>query len=109
MSTPNYQIVSGATTVQFISNLTAAAQQGWLIIGSVIPSGSGFTILMTMADVDYRGNPLTQSVAPSSSLGAGGIWSIVYPPQSATDTLLGINTDPNVNAWGQIHRSGQDV
>jgi len=96
---PQYQIVTGSTSVIFANAIATQSLDGWLIVGAVAVSGSGFAILMTRGvGVPVPLTEETHSVHPYKSPDtASGIWQNIVPPQTANDTLLGINTDPNVN------------
>jgi len=89
-----YQVVTGSSTTLPVS-MSLLSLDGWLIFGSVNQSGSVFSVLMGKG----TGYPLpltdlTQSLV-SGSGAITGMWQNVFPPQTATDTLLGINTNPN--------------
>ena len=93
-----YQILTGSQ-LTLPQAMATASLDGWVVFGNMAQSGSVFAVLMGRG----TGYPvpladLTQSLgtAHSSSVTASGLWQNVYPPQTATDTLLGINTDPNV-------------
>jgi hypothetical protein len=101
MAYTQFQIVTGSTLSNFTDSVSTASAGGWLVVGAVAAtSGSGYMVLMT------RGTgapvPLTElthsldSAYPPSPT-SSGMWQQTYPPQTANDTLLGINTDPNKN------------
>ena len=93
-----YQILSGAASA-LQSSISTASLDGWVVFGGVTYNGTNLSVLMGKGTGE--GIPIssefTQSLGsaiPASPTGSG-IWQNVYPPQTATDTSLGINTDPN--------------
>jgi hypothetical protein len=101
------QIITGSQS-QLTATMSLLLQQGWLIFSSVVASGSSYSVLMGRGEGSTL-QPLTQSISPESTwfgvtgsaASASGLWQNIFPRQTATDTLLGINTDPNVN-WPYI-------
>jgi hypothetical protein len=92
-----YQVVTGSFST-LPQAIATASLDGWLVFGSIELSSSVYSVLMgrgtgypvPLADLTHSLN-----LAHTSSVTASGIWQNVFPPQSATDTLLGINTNPN--------------
>ena len=93
-----FQILSGSSET-LPASMSVASAQGWLVFGSVNQSGSVFSVIMGRGEgrSGLVTNELTHSVhaGSGSSYTASGIWQNVYPPQTATDVLVGVNTNPN--------------
>ena len=96
-----YQIVTGSFST-LPQAMATASLAGWLVFGSIELSGSTYSVLMGRG----TGVPIpimdtTRSLDSSLSSGSSatasfGMWQSVYPPQSSQNTLLEINTNPNV-------------
>ena len=98
MASADYSMVTGSSVTAFIQALDTASFDGWKPFGALTVTGGVFYILVGKdTDKGFTLNT-TSSALPNSTLSttnAKVLNSIVYPPETNPDTLLGINTNPN--------------
>lgn len=78
-----FQVITGSSTT-LPASMSVAAQDGWLVFGSVNQSGSVFSVLMGRGDgvVGLTTQDPTQSLNSSFAAGAIGPWAFPYPSGS---------------------------